>query len=258
MKTSLAKFFNLGILAILTTAICPVHANQALMNLNLSKDKQSLTINDQACQDCHSKKRCRVFPLIKMQEIEATLAILWSASGIHFHDTAIAIESHRSEAEQEANEKSFIKKNPDRIGHFFADFYGPETGEEISKLIREMNLAGIDYIETVKHDSKEKILKDRLQVWIKKGHDLADFLSDLNPKLSKKEIREKLERIINLEAQLAKLYFDKDFDKTIQVYTETRLELAHFGIFLAKNLINQIFIKGGIHPSNHDHAKNKQ
>lgn len=131
-----------------------------------------------------------------------------------------------------------LLKNQDDIGNALEPYYGKENAKKLSGLLREhISLAG-QVLEAAKSGNKEDLNKYNTQ-WYKNADDIATFLSSLNPKLSKDNIKEMLNVHLQLVTDQVVANLNKKYDEDIIAYDKGQAHMTHFADIISESIIKQ-------------------
>jgi phage terminase Nu1 subunit (DNA packaging protein) len=88
-------------------------------------------------------------------------------------------------------------RNQDDIGDAIKPYYGAEAGKKLASLLREHIQIATDVVKAAKTGTKAELAAAQKK-WSSNGRDIAAFLSEVNPRWSRREMEETLQKHLNL------------------------------------------------------------
>lgn len=131
-----------------------------------------------------------------------------------------------------------LLKNQDDIGDAIKPYYGDDAGKKLSTLLRDHILIAADVVKAAKADNKQQ-LTDMQKKWSANGKDIAAFLASANPKWSKKELEDMLQKHLDLTTGEVVGRLKKDWAADIKSYDEGHMHMLMFSDMLTDGIARQ-------------------
>lgn len=131
-----------------------------------------------------------------------------------------------------------LLENQVDIGNIIKPYYGEETGNKLTELLKEHILIGDQLIvATVKGDktNAEKLNTE----WQQSADKITAFLASVNPNWSKKELSNMFHTHLKLTADEVNHRMKKDWAADIKTAELNELHLVHMGEYLTDGIVKQ-------------------
>jgi hypothetical protein len=131
-----------------------------------------------------------------------------------------------------------LLQNQADIGTAMAAFYGDDAGAELTELLRQHILVAADLIAAAKAGDDAAIADERRR-WYANAKDIADFLADVNPAWSKRELRQMMRRHLDQTLAEATARLTGDWAADVAEYDRIHLHILAMADVLAFGVIDQ-------------------
>lgn len=131
-----------------------------------------------------------------------------------------------------------LYRNADDFGALFSDFYGPEIGKRIAKLMTEHLAISIDLVHAIRDNDKAKINElDRR--WYLNADAIADALNSINPGWNKQIVKNMMYDHLDLTKREIIDVFSNKYRESIATYDEKANQAALIADMLLEGLLLQ-------------------
>lgn len=107
-----------------------------------------------------------------------------------------------------------LSNNEEDIGRLFATYYGKETGETLTKLLKESTASSANVINALVKDLPDD-LKKAEKKWHENADDLTDFLTKANPNLYRLDLKSMLYRHLDLTKKEMVFRLNKNWEEDV-------------------------------------------
>lgn len=131
-----------------------------------------------------------------------------------------------------------LLQNATDSGNLLKPFYGDIISKEYSNLIREHLVIAAELVKAAKIGDEKKvvILKKK---WYKNGAEIAEFLSTINPFISRREFQQMFFEHLNLTINEAMLILQSKFELSIIVFNKIETEALEMADTLTNAIVKQ-------------------
>lgn len=129
---------------------------------------------------------------------------LWAHHVIWTREYIVAFAAGLAETQDTANR---LLKNQEDIGNAFKPYYGEDTGNRLTSLLKEHITIATELIQAAKDDDQEK-LGDADRRWKENAQQIAAMLSEMNPNWDTEELNNMLNEHLSLTTQEATAQLD--------------------------------------------------
>jgi hypothetical protein len=131
-----------------------------------------------------------------------------------------------------------LLKNQDDIGDAIKPYYGAEAGKKLAGLLRDHILIATEVVKAAKADNKDELAAAQKK-WSSNGRDIAAFLSEANPRWSKREMEQMLQKHLDLTTGEVVGRLKKDWAGDIRSYDEGHQHMLMFADMLSEEIAKQ-------------------
>lgn len=131
-----------------------------------------------------------------------------------------------------------LLKNQDDIGNSFKPYYGEETSNKLSKLLREhIEIAG-QVVAAAKNNDASNLQKYN-KLWYENADQIAAFLSSINPNYQNDVLQDMLYKHLQFLTDQVVARLNSDWKADIKAYDEGEEHMIMFADTLAMGIIKQ-------------------
>lgn len=131
-----------------------------------------------------------------------------------------------------------LLKNQDDIGNSFKPYYGEETSNKLSKLLREhIEIAG-QVVAAAKNNDASNLQKYN-KLWYENADQIAAFLSSINPNYQNDVLQDILYKHLQFLTDQVVARLNSDWKADIKAYDEGEEHMIMFADTLAIGIIKQ-------------------
>jgi hypothetical protein len=116
-----------------------------------------------------------------------------------------------------------LLKNQEDIGNAIKPFYGEEAGNKLTSLLKDHILIAVDLLNAAKAGDNAGV-QSAEKKWYQNADDIATFLSDANPKWSKKDLLEMLDKHLALTKAEAVARLTGNYQEDVTTFDEIKKE----------------------------------
>ncbi|MDH6373084.1 hypothetical protein M2444_004914 [Paenibacillus sp. PastF-3] len=124
------------------------------------------------------------------------------------------------------------------MGNSLKPFYGDSTAKTYSNLIKEHLTIAADLVKAAKAGDK-KSAADAEKRWYSNADEIVEFLSRINPYLSKEEFRKMFYEHLALTKSEALSILNQDYKSGIQVFDKIEREALEMADAITDGVIKQ-------------------
>ena len=148
------------------------------------------------------------------------------------------IVSNIAELEDKDKVLERLLRNQDEIGASIKPYYGEEASNKLASLLREhISLAG-QVVDAAKSSNKEDLDKYN-KLWYENADQIVNALSSLNPKWSKKELKDFMYKHLQFITDQTVARLNKDWKADIDAYDKGQDHMLKFADVISKGIIEQ-------------------
>lgn len=215
----------IAVVAVLLSALA-ISASPKVFAANQSKTEET---NKSVSEKPHMTS-------VKIVNLRMTLRDLWVD---HVVWTRLYIISAVSGAPDTDFASQRLLKNQEDIGNAIKPFYGEAAGDKLTSLLKDHILIAVDLLKAAKAGDSAGAQAAE-QKWYKNADDIATFLSNANPKWSKKDLLEMLDKHLVLTKTEAVARLTGDYAKDIATFDEIKKEAMTMADELAYGIVKQV------------------
>jgi hypothetical protein len=172
----------------------------------------------------------------KTQRLYTTMLGLWDQ---HMEWTWSAVVAFATDAPDLRPTLERLLQNQADIGDAIASFYGPEAGDRITELLRAHINDALPVLQAAKAGDTAA-LRQALDVWYANANEIADFLSDANPRnWARDDMREMMKIHIDQTTAYAAAALAGDYQTAIVTYDEAQAHMAEMADVLSAGIVAQ-------------------
>lgn len=131
-----------------------------------------------------------------------------------------------------------LLQNPVNMGDMLRPLYGDYIADQYTGLIKEHLELAAELIKSLKVGD-EAGARAIEKVWYANGEQVAEFLSSINPYLSKEEFREMFYSHLALTQKQATAIINKDFKEDIETFDMIEMEAMAMADLMSDAIIKQ-------------------
>jgi hypothetical protein len=178
---------------------------------------------------------------VSAEAISLTRAMqrLWIDHVVWTRQYVIAAVDDRPEVEVAA---ARLLKNQEDIGNAIVPFYGKAAGRQLTDLLKQHILIAVDLVAAAKAGD-EKRFKTFDRKWDRNAEDIAAFLSNANPHLTKKDVVDLLYLHLSLTKDEAVARLKGDFKKDASVFDQIVTEILTLSDALSNAIVRHFASK---------------
>lgn len=172
---------------------------------------------------------------VSKQALYSAMQTLW-AQHMEWTFASIMSLAHYSEAfDATANR---LLKNQEDIGNAIKPYYGDAAGTKLTLLLKEHIEYAVEVVNMVKAGDKAKLDYAIAEAY-ENAKEIADFLADANPKLSRDNVRMMMKVHIDTTLVYATSIVKGDFGKAITEYDAAEKHMLELANTLSMGIISQ-------------------
>lgn len=126
--------------------------------------------------------------------LRSTMHKLWAERGIWMRAYLVASVAGTPDASEAADR---LLRTPQDIGNAIAPFYGVETAQKFTDLLKVQTLIAIDVVQAAKSEDKAK-LEAAAKKWKDNAVELATFMNKANPNWRTQSLVDTLDRNLSM------------------------------------------------------------
>ncbi|HAQ06239.1 MAG TPA: glycosyltransferase [Bacillus bacterium] len=148
------------------------------------------------------------------------------------------LKSNLADLDDQEEVLARLLKNQKDLGKAIKPYYGEQTGNKFTTLLKEHIVIAGELIEAAKSGDSGKFNKINTK-WYKNADDIVEFLSGANPKLDKKELKEAFYMHLKLVNDEVTARLNKDWEADILAFDQGEEHMIEFADTLARGIKNQ-------------------
>lgn len=131
-----------------------------------------------------------------------------------------------------------LLRNATDMGNLLEPFYGHKIAAKFSNLIREHLLIAAELVKAAKAGNQRAVAAIERR-WYANGEEIAEFLSKINPFISKTEFQKMFFEHLALTTREAVLILQKDFQSSIAVFDKIEVEALQMADTITAAIVKQ-------------------
>lgn len=171
----------------------------------------------------------------KQQDLRMNMRKLWED---HITWTRMFLISAAYEHEDIQNVTARLLKNQEDIGNAVKPYYGNDSGNRLTSLLKEHITLAVDIVEAAKANNQQALNTANTK-WYSNANQIADFLSSANPNWSRNDLRSMLKNHLDLTKQEAVDIISRNFDADIVDYDRIHNQILTMADVLSNGIIKQ-------------------
>jgi hypothetical protein len=164
---------------------------------------------------------------------------LWTDHVVWTRHYVIAAVDERPELDAATTR---LLKNQEDIGNAVVPLYGKAAGKQLTDLLKQHILIAVDLVAAAKAGDQKKF-QTFDKKWEDNAEQIATFLSDANPYLTKRDVVDLLHLHLSLTKDEAVARIKKDFKKDAAVFDQILTEILTLSDALSHAIIKQFSSK---------------
>lgn len=184
------------------------------------------TMNPQFNSSCISEQEVR---------LKSAMRLVWEQ---HVYWTRMTIISIAFNLPDVDFVTARLLRNPTDMGNLLRPFYGNNIAAKFSNLIREHLVIGAELVKAAKAGDR-KATADAERRWYANGAQISEFLSTINPNISKNEFRKMFFEHLALTKSEAVFMLQKEFKSSIAVFNKIEAEALQMADTLTVAIVKQ-------------------
>jgi hypothetical protein len=131
-----------------------------------------------------------------------------------------------------------LLRNATDMGNLLKPFYGNKIAAKFSTLIREHLLIAAEIVKAAKAGN-QKAVADAERRWYENGEEIAEFLSRINPFISRNEFQEMFFEHLALTTKEALLILQNNFQASIAMFDKIEAEALQMADTITNAIVKQ-------------------
>jgi len=178
-----------------------------------------------------------VNPCLSRAELELrnTMRLLWSQ---HVYWTRAAVIALINDSPDLDMVLARLLRNAPEMGEALVPFYGKEAGDRYGELIKEHLVIAADLVKAAKAgDTKKFEAIDKK--WYANADDISEFLSMINPFISKQDMQEMMYKHLELLKTETTYLIQKNHTASINTFDLVELQALHMADEISEAIVSQ-------------------
>ncbi|WP_082692773.1 acetylglutamate kinase [Bacillus sp. FJAT-29814] len=164
-----------------------------------------------------------------------SMRLVWEQ---HVYWTRLTINSIAfSLPDLDANTARLLRNATD-MGNLLKPYYGNNVASKFSSLIREHLVIAAELVTAAKAGN-QRAVADAERRWYANGEEIAEFLSTINPFISRREFQEMFFEHLALTEKEAVLILQRDFTRSIAVFDKIEEEALQMADTITAAIVRQ-------------------
>lgn len=172
---------------------------------------------------------------IEAADFQKQMRFLWAD---HVIWTRQYIVSFAADLDDQGVAAQRLLDNQQDIGDAIKPYYGEAAGDELADLLREHILIAVDLLNAAKAADGEAVA-DAEERWYANAHDIAVFLSSINPNFSEEELEQMLIEHLDLTETEGVARLTGDFAADRDAFDQIHEQAMEMADHLADGIIAQ-------------------
>ncbi|CAM3308748.1 glycosyltransferase [Paenibacillus lupini] len=169
------------------------------------------------------------------EKLKADLRLLWIDHAVWTRNTMISMLAGLEDTKPVLNR---LLRNQQDIGNAIKPYYGEEAGNKLAELLKEHIVLAGKIIEAAKNNNKKDFEKFNKE-WNRNADDIAKFLSGANPNWAYTDLKQMMDKHLDLLAGNLTARLAKDWEKDIAAYDAGQAHLMMLSDTLAEGIVKQ-------------------
>ncbi len=131
-----------------------------------------------------------------------------------------------------------LLRNATDMGNLLKPFYGNKIAAKFSNLIREHLVIAAELVKAAKAGNQKAVAAAERR-WYANGEEIAEFLSTINPNISKNEFRKMFFEHLALTTSEAVFILQKEFKSSIAVFDKIEAEALQMADTITIGIVKQ-------------------
>ncbi len=131
-----------------------------------------------------------------------------------------------------------LMKNQEDIGDAIKPYYGEGAGEELTALLKDHITIAVDLLDAAKRGEQERV-GEADRKWRENADDIAEFLSDANPRWQKDEMRAMFYNHLDLTKDEAVARLNGDYEADVDAYDQVHEQALTMADELSEGIVKQ-------------------
>jgi hypothetical protein len=167
--------------------------------------------------------------------LKSSMRLVWEQ---HVYWTRMTIISLAFNLPDVAFVTARLLRNATDMGNLLKPYYGNKIAAEFSNLIREHLVIAVELVKAAKAgNQKAEAAAERR--WYANGEEIAEFLSTINPYISKNEFKKMFFEHLALTKSEAVFILQKDFKSSIAVFDKIEAEALQMADTITIAIVKQ-------------------
>ncbi|WP_254124824.1 acetylglutamate kinase [Neobacillus sp. 114] len=167
--------------------------------------------------------------------LKSSMRMVWEQ---HVFWTRLVINSIAFNLPDLAANTARLLRNATDMGNLLKPFYGNKIAAQFANLIREHLVIAAELVTAAKAGN-QKAVADARRRWYANGAEIAEFLSKINPFISRKEFQEMFFEHLALTEREAVLILQQNFKESIAVFDKIELEALEMADTITFAIVKQ-------------------
>ncbi|WP_223282869.1 acetylglutamate kinase [Neobacillus kokaensis] len=167
--------------------------------------------------------------------LKSAMRLVWEQ---HVYWTRLTINSIAFNLPDEDANTARLLRNATDMGNLLKPFYGNRIVEKFTSLIRAHLVIAAELVKAAKAGN-QRAAADAERRWYANGEEIAEFLSRINPFISRKEFQEMFFEHLALTKNEAVLILQQNFTASIEVFDKIELEALQMADTITFAIVKQ-------------------
>lgn len=131
-----------------------------------------------------------------------------------------------------------LLRNATDMGNLLKPYYGNKIAAKFSNLIREHLVIAVELVKAAKAGNQKAVAAAKRR-WYANGEEIAEFLSTINPYISKNKFKEMFFEHLALTTSEAVFILQKDYKSSIAVFDKIEAEALQMADTIMVGIVKQ-------------------
>jgi hypothetical protein len=131
-----------------------------------------------------------------------------------------------------------LLRNATDMGNLLKPYYGNKIAAKFSNLIREHLVIAVELVKAAKAGNQKAVAAAERR-WYANGEEIAEFLSTINPYISKNKFKEMFFEHLALTTSEAVFILQKDYKSSIAVFDKIEAEALQMADTITVGIVKQ-------------------
>lgn len=168
-------------------------------------------------------------------ELRTNMSQLWEEQVTWTRNIILCLVDDLPGEEQAVNQ---LEENQVEIGNAIKPYYGEDAGNELSELLNKHNLIYTQVIKAAK-SGNSNLFDDTNKRWYLSAHEISGFFSKVNPDWSLAEMKEMMNKQLELTNDQMLQRIDKNYDADIIAFEKVHDEVLKMSFMLSDGIVKQ-------------------